>query len=465
MSEPPKSPGRRPPGPRGRRLRNLRARTSDFSGFLTRLHEQYGDVVWYELPFEKCCVLFDPDLIRELLVEQEPFFRTWDPGRDDDTFFKYLYLCSHQGEEHRRRRRLFDTGFSAERLPGYAAVVIEESRALRGRCVPGRTVDLKQEMERFVWDSLVRIFIGKDIGIPRKLGLDMLAAGKVKTLLGVLPFSEFTKKHAPLQKRGQRAVAIVDRAIYAAIERARDPASDGRSLIAHFVRAVDKGVADWTYELDRALRDEVVATIGLFTDSPAASLVFGAYHIARNRSVRRRLEQEVDTVLGDRPLEAADFEKLAYTRALFNETLRVDPPAYAGLTKEAMEDRVIGGYLIPKGTVLQPGIGVLHRNAEHWDSPGEFRPERFLDGPEPGRPRCPEHAYMPFGAGPHACPAGDFAEMLFAFGLATITQSLRLDPAAGRPPRKENIGVGIRGAYRVKVSERRAPGRSAGTRP
>ena len=442
------------PGPKGSLLRNVRGRTSDFAGFLTRLNKRYGDIVSYRLPFKKCCVLFDPDLIRDMLVEQEPFFAPFQPGAGDNAFFKHGFLSFHHAEEHRRRRPLFDTAFTENRLRAYASIIIEESRALRERCVTDTVVDIKKEMERFVWDSLVRTIIGHDVRIDRKIGLDMLAAGKMATLLDVLPFNDTTKKYSPLQRRGQRAAAIVDEAIYAAIERARDPSTDGGSLIAHFVRAADQGLVDWTYETDRALRDEAIATLALFTDSPTAALVFGAYHIARNRPVRDRLEREVDEVLGERPLDTADFSQLSYTLAVFKETLRLDPPAYAGLAKEALEDRVIGGYLIPKGTLVHPGIGVLHRNRDYWDDPNEFRPERWLDVRD--RPGCPAHAYVPFGSGPHACPGRDFAGMLFVLGLTTLIQRLRLDPVSARPPRKENIGVGIRGAFRARVSRRRS---------
>ncbi len=443
-----------PPGPKGRRLRNVRERTSNFAEFLSGLHEQYGEIVSYSLPFKNCCVLFDPDLIREVLVVQEPFFAPFQPGAGDNAFFKYGFLSFHHGEEHRRRRPLFDTAFTEDRMRDYASIIIEKSRELLDRCVPEQTVDIKSEMERFVWDSLVSTIIGRDVRIDRKVGLDMLAAGKMATLLDVLPFNDTTKKLSPLQRRGQRAAAVVDKAIYGAIQRAQDPSSEGSDMITHFVRAVDQGLVDWTYEHEQALRDEAIATLGLFTDSPTAALTFGVHHIARNEQVRDCLEREFDDVLGNRSPDVADFCKLSYTRAVFSETLRLDPPAYAGLAKEALEDRVVGGYLIRKGTLVHPGIGVLHRKADYWDRPDDFRPERWLEAPESAGRRCPEHAYVPFGSGPHTCPGGGFAEMLFVFGLTAVVQRLRLDPMSRRPPRKENIGVGVRGSYRVRVRPR-----------
>ena len=39
-------------------------------------------------------------------------------------------------------------------------------------------------------------------------------------------------------------------------------------------------------------------------------------------AVRRRLEQEMDEVLGDRPVEVGDFEKLSYARAIAGDRKR-----------------------------------------------------------------------------------------------------------------------------------------------
>ena len=62
MTTPPSSPppstrtlratGRRPPGPIGGRIANLRERFRDFPGFLARLNREFGDIVSYQLRAE-----------------------------------------------------------------------------------------------------------------------------------------------------------------------------------------------------------------------------------------------------------------------------------------------------------------------------------------------------------------------------------------------------------------------------
>lgn len=48
------------------------------------------------------------------------------------------------------------------------------------------------------------------------------------------------------------------------------------------------------------------------------------------------------------------------------------------------EDVTVGGFLLPKGTIVIPNIWAVHQDARHWKNPDTFNPERFLteDGTE-----------------------------------------------------------------------------------
>ncbi len=436
-----------PPGPRGRRLCNYFLRLFRYADFMERLHEEYGDIVYYELPRLKCCAVFDADLIREVLVTREPLFPPWAPGgREPNKLMEYGCLPVHTGEEHRRRSDLVRTAFAGDRLNGYRQVVSEQAAKLRDRLRPGSVVDLRSHVERYAWDAVVRTVIGQDV--HRDHGLRIMRLLKAAMLLDLLPFGESLKKVGP-----KPPTAALDEAIYDAIRRARTSSHEGRDLISHLVRAADQGLADWSYENDRALRDEIIAFMCAFTDAPTTVVCFAFHHLARNPEVRRRVEREVVGVLGDRPVHAADYDRLPYLQAVFRETLRLEPPAYVMRAREAREDCVLGGYLIPKGTLTYVGMRVLHHKDRHCERAGEFRPERWLDDSGPCGPPRPEHACIPFGEGPHSCSGSDLAAMLFVFAVAAVTQRLRLEPTTSAAPARENIGVGVSG-FRVKVEER-----------
>ena len=442
-----------PPGPKGRRLRNYWRRLTGYAEFMEQLHEEYGDIVYFRLPFLKCCAVFDRDLAQDALVAQAPFFRPWAlGGREPNKLLEYGCLPVHHGEEHRWRSELMKTAFAENRLPAYAEAVGEHALRLRARLRRGQVIDLRPEVERYTWDALAQVVLGREI--EGRHGLHIGRLLKAADLLDLLPFGQLLKKLGP-----KPPTAVLDGAIYDAIRRAGDPSHDGEDLVSHLVRAADQGLSQWSYENERALRDEVIAFLCAFTDAPTATLCFAFHHLGSNRTARERVEREVAEVLGDRPVEPADLERLPYVEAVLKETLRLEPPAYVMRAKEAVEDRALGGYVIPKGTLMLVGMRVLHWRADYWEHGREFRPERWLsDSGTAGGPPCPEHAYIPFGSGPHGCAGSDLAAMLFVFALATIAQRLRLEPGSSRPPKRENIGVGV---DRLRVGVRELAGGGA----
>ena len=118
------------------------------------------------------------------------------------------------------------------------------------------------------------------------------------------------------------------------------------------------------------------------------------------------------------------------------------------------EDLTLGGYCIPKGTLMHTAPKVVGRRAEYWDDPDAFRPERWLIDPRPGCPPCPAHSYVPFGSGPHTCIGGGLATRMIVYGVATLAQRLRLDPQSDRIPEVSNVGATVLGRTPVAVKAR-----------
>ena len=450
-----------PPGPQGHRLRNMWKRTTRYAEFMEELHREYGEIVSFQLPFMNCCIVFDADMIREVLDTEQPTYPPWSPGAIKNAMFEYGCLAvTTDVEMHRKRGELMTSAFSEQRMNAYADIVAEKAEDLLESLQPGQTVNVVEPMDLFTWDCVVKVVLGRDANVPRRIGRDFLDAMKLFVSLDVFPMGEMLKKlpWRAFRRAGQSATAL-DKVMYAAIRRAHDPSHPGDDVIAHFVRAPNQGIvdwsfSDWSFDNDRAIRDEAVNLMAAYIDAPTAALTFGIYHIARNVPVRERLEQEADDVLGDRPLENSDFGKLRYTQAVFREVLRLEPPAYVMLPKEAVHDCVLGGYRIPKGTLVHVGMRVLHHKPEYWDNPGEFRPERWLGDPPPIGAKCPAHAYIPFGEGPHVCRGAGLAERIFVFAIASIVRHLRLKPVSSAPPKRDDIGVGIKHPVPVTVKAR-----------
>jgi cytochrome P450 len=108
------------------------------------------------------------------------------------------------------------------------------------------------------------------------------------------------------------------------------------------------------------------------------------------------------------------------------ESMRLYPPAWA-VGRLAAVDCEIGGYFVPKKSLVIVSQYVMHRDARYFKSPLTFNPERWT--PEERESR-PQFSYFPFGGGPRRCIGEGFAWMEGILLIATLAQrwNMRLVP-------------------------------------
>jgi len=91
----------------------------------------------------------------------------------------------------------------------------------------------------------------------------------------------------------------------------------------------------------------------------------------------------------------------------------------------------MGDFVIRKGGWVYIYPWVLQRDPRFFPEPERFDPERF----SPGRVESiPQHAYIPFGAGPHVCIGNTFAQMEMVLAVSTIVRRFRLVLPPDAPP-------------------------------
>lgn len=443
-----------PPGPRGGRWRNARRRTQDFAGFMDDLYQQYGEIVYHELPAMNCCAVFSSETAEEVLTTQEPVLR---PFAAPPTYQLLTNDCLHtaHGQDHRRRRQVMITGYAENQASAQSDLIIGNVPELLDRVDPNREIDILAELDRFSWRCLLDRVFGRALRLHPDLGRNVLASMKQDILLSIVPFRSLVAKlPLPFNRRVRESLEALDRVAYPAIERARDPGHDGDDLVSHLVRAAGQGLVDWSYRSDEEIRDEAFAHLCAAIDAPVAALTWGAHYIADVPRVRQRVEEEVDAAIGNRTIEPADFHRLPYLHAVLKEVLRLEPPAYALLPRRALEDCVLGGYLVPEGTLVIVGTRVIHRRADYWENPDDFLPERWLTDEAQQGARCPAHGYIPFSLEPRGCRGADFARMMFVLATASLVQRYRIRPRPNESPTRANLGVGVQGSFRVTLEAR-----------
>lgn len=169
---------------------------------------------------------------------------------------------------------------------------------------------------------------------------------------------------------------------------------------------------------DDNLIDQVATMILAGHETTATALFWALYLLAQAPAIQDEVASEVAAARAGGEI---DPDKLRFTRAVLDETMRLYPPAYL-IARCASGPDVIDGRPVRKGDVVFIAPWLLHRHRKLWRNPDAFVPQRFLDGPPPDR-----FAYLPFGVGPRICIGAHFALVEATLALADIIGSFHVE--------------------------------------
>ncbi|MBH5333542.1 cytochrome P450 [Streptomyces pactum] len=223
------------------------------------------------------------------------------------------------------------------------------------------------------------------------------------------------------------------------------PAAGAQEALAHLRATVDQAVrghraggrtdaGDLIGTLVEAgasparIRDTVMAVLLAAHHTTGTAVAWTLYLLGHHPGAARRVADELDLVLGDRPApDHADLRRLEYLRMTIDESMRLYPPGPYG-ARETTGPLTVGGYRIPAGTTVFYPFWAVHLNPDHWPEPEVFRPERFTSEEAARRPAL---AHLPFGLGPRACPGAALAMTEAELVLAVLLKRFRFHPVPG----------------------------------
>lgn len=127
------------------------------------------------------------------------------------------------------------------------------------------------------------------------------------------------------------------------------------------------------------------------------------------------------------------MKNLVYLEAIVKETLRLYPAGPLSVPHESIEDCVVGGYHITKGTRLLVNLSRLHRDPNNWSNPNEFQPERFLTSQKDLDVKGNHFELIPFSSGRRMCPGYYLALQELRITLASLIQQYTLKKPSNTP--------------------------------
>ncbi|XP_064480651.1 cytochrome P450 3A6-like [Ornithodoros turicata] len=166
----------------------------------------------------------------------------------------------------------------------------------------------------------------------------------------------------------------------------------------------------------------LVLVAGYETTSNTLTLI--THMLVNYPEVQEKIREELFSVIGNEgEIDYSTTQKLTYLNCVISECLRLYPPIFSFITREAVVDKQYGKLRIPTGTTVMISVDHVHRDPNVWEDPLKFDPDRFL--PE-NKSKISPVAWQPFGAGPRNCIGMRFAQMELRLAIAKLLRKYRL---------------------------------------
>jgi cytochrome P450 len=369
-------------------------------------------------------ILNTPDAIRHVLVDNYENYTRTPAGIRVLRPLVGEGLLIAEGRAWKHQRRTLAPAFTPRAVtplvPHMIAVTEETIAKLQGSC--GVPVDLREAMQRMTLEIAGRTMFSFGMGrhgaalrdFVMEYG-DRLARPHFLDL--VLPVGWPSPQdffRARFRKRWTRFVAMLMAERRAAGKSADAPPRDLFDLMGD-ARDPESGEAF----TDEQLGDQVATMILAGHETTATALFWSLYLLALDPASQEQLAGEAAGATVDGALA---IERLKFTRAVVDETMRLYPPAFL-IARSAAAADTIAGLPVRKHDLILIAPWLLHRHEKLWSEPNAFVPSRFMPGAAP-----PDRfAYLPFGVGARVCIGAHFALVEATLALAKIVGAFHVE--------------------------------------
>ncbi|ORY56856.1 cytochrome P450 [Pseudomassariella vexata] len=187
-------------------------------------------------------------------------------------------------------------------------------------------------------------------------------------------------------------------------EREANP-SDRKDLLAAMLAGRDPKTGEKM--TDASIVDNLITFLIAGHETTSGMLSFAIYQLLKHPDEYRKVQEEVDRVIGKGPVTVDHMSKLPYIEATLRETLRLCSPINVIQVRPIEDTLLAGKYPVNKGEAMSLLLSKAHQDpAAFGDDALDFKPERMLD--EPFR-KLPKNAWKPFGNGVRGCIGRPFA--------------------------------------------------------
>jgi len=397
----------------------------------------------------------DPGLIRHVLVDNAKNYKM---ARVRQKILRPILrdgLLTAEGEVWRRSRKAMAPVFTPRHIAGFARPMLEQAKAFADRYEQaiGGTVDVSRDMTMLTFDILAEtLFSGEVAGDPGSFAhqVDRLfeTMGRVDPL-DLLGAPDWLPRITRIL--GRNSLAFFRDIVARTMEMRKEKlAASGSEAPEDFLTLLLR--AEGPEGLTRQeIEDNIITFIGAGHETTARALGWTIYCLANLPAERSRIEAEIDAVLAAEPDPVKWLDAMPFTRAAFEEAMRLYPPA-PSINREAIDNDMYADLKIARGTQVLVMPWTVHRHRKLWDDPDAYRPARFHPG---NREKIGRFQYLPFGAGPRVCIGATFAMQEAVIALAVLLSRYRFDLLPETKPWPvQKLTTQAQGGLPMRVSRR-----------
>lgn len=411
----------------------------------------YGDLVSFRLATRRGYLISNPQLVEQTLIKQgHNFVKPYNPKKPKAlALVSKQGLVTSQGELWRRQRRLMQPMFQRSNLASMLSQMVTAGSNLLQRWEQlgdEAEVNLASEMMHLTLEVITNTMFSTsvldridEIEPALRVGIKYASQSQANPLTPPLCIP------TPANREFKQAMAILHDITSSMIDQHRAEPEKHHDLLTMLLNARDENGEAMS---DEQIRDEVITIFIAGHETTSNLLTWTLYLLARHPDVLARLRAELHEHLHGSIPDAEALQKLVYTRAVLNESLRIRPPANT-MVRTIAQDTEVDGYTLKAGRLAVFSIYNIHHHPDYWPEPEQFNPERFLTTENR------RFAFMPFGTGERICIGNHFAMLEGQLLLSMIVQNFDVEPVSNEEVEIE-MAVNLRpkGGLPVRLKRR-----------
>jgi cytochrome P450/nitrite reductase/ring-hydroxylating ferredoxin subunit len=431
------------PGPRGLPLlgNSLQLDLSQLHKILEQWSDTFGPIYKFNIGNKPHVVIAEPELISKILRDRPETYRRLGTIEPVLRELGVNGVFSAEGDDWRRQRRMVMYALDTKHLRRFFPTLRKVTQRLYRRWERSANdqlpVEAQKDLMRYTVDVTTNLAFGYDMNTLENEGdviqehLEKIFPMINRRIFAAFPYWRHFKLGA--DRSLNKSLAEIRKTVGEFIADSRTKLAQDPDLAQHPTNLLEAMLASADEDGTSFSEDEVFGNV--FTmllageDTTANTIAWMMYYLTEYPEVRRRLQEEVDAVLGGADMlpDIQAARKLVYLQAVVNETMRLRPVAPI-LAHDTNTDLDLAGVHLPKGTSLmlltRPGV----LQSQQFPEPTEFRPDRWLPS-GPSRSIHHHRAFIPFGSGPRLCPGRSLALLEIKMAMAMLCRNFNVSSA------------------------------------